>query len=164
MGAVHPQRATHAKVSGAARTGVVGSSRENRETMMRTFALSAALALAAAAPALADGGLAERGKYLVERVGMCADCHTPRDEKGMPIAARELDGAPIGFRPLAPMPFAEYAPRLAGIPPTYTEAEFVAFLESGKRPDGSSPRPPMPEYRLAHEDALAVAAYLKALP
>jgi len=24
----------------------------------------------------------ERGKYLVENVGMCGDCHTPRNERG----------------------------------------------------------------------------------
>jgi len=31
-----------------------------------------------------------RGKYLVERVGMCADCHSPGNERGEFIRARWL--------------------------------------------------------------------------
>jgi hypothetical protein len=39
----------------------------------------------------------------------------------------------------------------------------VTFLETGKRPDGSMPRPPMPPYRFSHEDAPAITAYLLAM-
>ena len=104
-----------------------------------------------------------RGQYIVERVGMCGDCHTPRNEKGMPIAARTLQGAPLGMRPLHPMPFADHAPRIAGLPPNWTPQQTAAFLQTGKRPDGSSPRPPMPPYRLSKEDAWAVVDYLQSL-
>jgi mono/diheme cytochrome c family protein len=41
----------------------------------------------------------KRGKYLVTVLG-CADCHTPHDEQGRPIAGRELSGHPEG----APLP------------------------------------------------------------
>jgi len=68
----------------------------------------------AALPAAAGAESIERGKYIVERVGLCIDCHTPRDTSGQPIAAQHLHGAPIGFRPMQPMPFAEQAPPLAG--------------------------------------------------
>src|SRR5215831_8523138 len=27
----------------------------------------------------------ERGRYLVQQVGICGDCHTPRDDKGQPV-------------------------------------------------------------------------------
>jgi hypothetical protein len=54
------------------------------------------------------------------------------------------------------------APPIAGLP-SMTEAQGVVFLTTGKRPDGSSPRPPMPEFRLNTADASAVVAYLKSL-
>ena len=37
------------------------------------------------------------------------------------------------------------------------------FLETGVRPNGSSPRPPMPAYRMQPGDARAVAAYIRSL-
>ena len=52
---------------------------------------------------------------------------------------------------------------LAGLPGNYTEAQLAAFLQTGKRPDGSMARPPMPPYRMSASDAQAVAAYLKSL-
>lgn len=105
----------------------------------------------------------DRGKYLVERVGMCNDCHTPRDAKGGLIATAALKGAPIGFRPLAEMPWADHAPSIAGLPASWTPAQMAHFLQTGKRPDGSSPRPPMPEYRLSQQDAWSVTDYLRRL-
>src|SRR2546430_8536848 len=32
----------------------------------------------------------ERGKYLVEQVARCGDCHSPVNEKGEPIPGKEL--------------------------------------------------------------------------
>ncbi|MBL9216511.1 MAG: c-type cytochrome [Opitutaceae bacterium] len=107
--------------------------------------------------------LLARGRYLVQGVGLCIDCHSPRDEKGQFIPGQVLKGAPIGFVPAAPMPaWGAVAPALAGLP-TMTEAQAVQFLQHGLKPDGSRPRPPMPEYRLNEADATAVAAYLKSL-
>lgn len=103
-----------------------------------------------------------RGKYLVQRVAMCGDCHTPRDEKGMPLPGKELAGSPLGFKPLAPMPWASVAPAIAGLP-GFKEDEVVTFLMTGKL-EGASPRPPMPEYHLSSADARAVVAYLRSLP
>jgi mono/diheme cytochrome c family protein len=104
-----------------------------------------------------------RGKYLVEQVTLCGDCHTPRDSNGEPIAAQALKGAPIGFRPVHPMPFADQAPALAGLPAHYTPTQLATLLETGKKPDGSSPVPPMPPYRLSKADAWAVVDYMKSL-
>jgi mono/diheme cytochrome c family protein len=103
-----------------------------------------------------------RGRYLVERVGICQDCHSPRDERGTFLRDRWLGGAPITFKPVAPMPWAEMAPPIAGLP-TMSHAQAVHFLMSGERPDGTQARPPHPEYRLNPEDAEAVVAYLESL-
>lgn len=92
---------------------------------------------------------------------MCGDCHTPRDDKGMPLPGKELAGAPLGFKPLAPMPWATTAPEIAGLP-GWKDAQIVTFLTTGKL-DGRAPNPPMPEYRLSASDARAVVAYLRTL-
>ena len=116
----------------------------------------------AAETAPAPAVLLERGRYLVEGVGLCADCHTPRNEKGEFVTAHWLRGAPIGFTPAVPMPWAPVAPPIAGLP-SMTAEQAVAFLMEGKRPDGTMPRPPMPPYRLNEEDARAMVAYLKSI-
>lgn len=104
-----------------------------------------------------------RGRYLVQNIGLCSDCHSPRNERGEFVTARMLMGSPLGFAPTVPMPaWAPVAPPIAGLP-TMTEDQAVAFLRTGVRPDGSRPRPPMPEFRLNEADATAVVAYLKSL-
>jgi mono/diheme cytochrome c family protein len=130
---------------------------------MRFVLAALLLAPALAAQAAEDGKLA-RGKYLVERVGMCTDCHSPRDAKGELVRAEWLRGAPIAVKPIHDMPeWGEVAPPLAGLPSGYSEAQLATFLETGKRPDGSFARPPMPPYRFDRADAEAAAAYLRSL-
>jgi mono/diheme cytochrome c family protein len=135
------------------------------QSTTRVFAwlllLAAAPALRAAAPADRPA-LIERGRYIVERVGLCSDCHTPHNEKGELVRAQLLLGAALPFKPTVPMPWSPVAPPIAGLP-SMTEAQGIAFLQTGKRPDGSQPRPPMPEFRLNEADASAVVAYLKSL-
>ena len=128
---------------------------------MRKHMLIAVLCLAS--PATAGAQSITHGKYIVERTSMCNDCHTPRDEKGQLITAQTLQGAPIGSAPIHPMPWADTAPPIAGLPAHYTPEQMVTFLQTGKRPDGSMPRPPMPPYRFSREDAMAVTAYLRSL-
>jgi mono/diheme cytochrome c family protein len=107
--------------------------------------------------------LIARGYYLATAIGLCTDCHSPRNEKGEFVAGMHLKGSPIAFAPTVPMPaWGAAAPAIAGLP-TMTEAEAVKFLRTGLKPDGSRPRPPMPEYRLNEADATALAAYLKSL-
>lgn len=104
----------------------------------------------------------ERGRYLVENVGMCADCHTPRTEKGAFDRSRWLLGATLPFQPTVPMPWSPAAPQIAGLP-SMTAQEGIAYLQSGRRPNGSPTLPPMPEFRFSAADAAAVVAYLKSL-
>jgi mono/diheme cytochrome c family protein len=106
-----------------------------------------------------------RGSYLVNQLGLCIDCHSPRNEKGEHLPGQHLTGAPIGFQPLVPMPWASAAPRLAGLPAGFTAEQMVAFLMTGKRPgDRPAVLPPMPPYRMNREDAEATVAYLQSLP
>jgi cytochrome c553 len=112
----------------------------------------------------AADAMLERGEYLVERVGMCSDCHSPRDRTGQFVRSAWLGGAPIEVAPKHPVPgWAEYAPKLAGLPGHYSEAALVGFLETGRRQDGSFAGPPMPPYRFSRPDAEAIVAYLKTL-
>ncbi len=105
----------------------------------------------------------ERGRYLVENVVLCNDCHTPMTPTG-PDMAHSLQGATLVMGPLIDIPWAPQAPQIAGLPAHFTEEQFQHFIMTGERPDGSHPRPPMPPYRLNEADARAVTAYIKTLP
>jgi mono/diheme cytochrome c family protein len=128
-----------------------------------SFVLAAGGVLAACAGVQGEGDLIARGDYLVNNVAGCNDCHSPRNAQGQLIAGRELTGAPLPFAPTVPMPWAATAPAIRGIPAGYTEEQFATLLQTGKRPNGSEPLPPMPPYRLTAEDARAVAAYIASL-
>ena len=119
---------------------------------------------ARAADEKASKRLLARGDYIVNNVALCSDCHTPRDPKGMLIESKALQGNSIDMTPTHPMPWANNAPRLAGLPDGFTVEQLAKFLHTGVRPDGSSPRPPMPPYRLTMADAKAVATYIASLP
>jgi mono/diheme cytochrome c family protein len=114
------------------------------------------------APAAADARI-ERGRYLVERVILCADCHTERDWKGKQDRERWLQGARLDFKPAKLMPWAAIAPPIAGLPTLATDEQAVQYFEAGLNRDGKQSSPPMPRYRLEPDDALAVVAYLRSL-
>jgi mono/diheme cytochrome c family protein len=127
------------------------------------FAVSAWLSAAVCASAhQTDKELLARGEYLVERVAMCGDCHTPRSSGGEPDQARPLQGATLRFGPSDRAGFAQCAPAIAGMH-FWTKAQAVRFLETGLMPSGTYAKPPMPRYRLSRDDADAVVAYLRSL-
>jgi len=106
----------------------------------------------------------ERGRYLVEDVAMCGECHTPRDARGELNRNAWLQGAPIWIMPVKSNPnWAPSAPALAGFP-SFTEEEAERVLERGIGPEGETLRPPMHIYHMKPEDAKAIIAYLKSLP
>jgi mono/diheme cytochrome c family protein len=107
----------------------------------------------------------ERGKYLVEQVAMCVECHTPRDQSGRLIRAEYLRGAPVPVK-APPYPNVKWAikvPAIAGLP-GYSKEQGVRLLTEGVTATGRIPNPPMPRFRLTPADAAAVVAYLKSLP
>ncbi|WP_071675016.1 cytochrome c [Nioella nitratireducens] len=103
-----------------------------------------------------------RGRYLVEALGHCAECHTPRNALGGLERANWLAGAPN--------PTGEG--RIPGISPAHlnwTEADIAAYLGDGFTPDFDSAGGEMAEVitnisQLPDADRAAIAAYLRALP
>jgi mono/diheme cytochrome c family protein len=117
----------------------------------------------ASQPVDAQTELIAHGKYIVQGVGMCADCHTPRGSDGQPIKGQELHGASLQAMAHPPPGWTSKTPKIAGLPAGYTEAELTTFLETGRTRAGTSASPPMPPYRMNVTDARAVAAYLHSL-
>jgi mono/diheme cytochrome c family protein len=104
-----------------------------------------------------------RGKYIVEGVARCEQCHTPRDSSGALDESHRLEGAPVWLKP--PNPGTDWpivAPRIGGSPPA-SDAEMVKLLTTGIWRNGVRLRQPMPQFRMTREDAEAVVAYLKSL-
>lgn len=103
------------------------------------------------------------GKYLVESVVFCGDCHTPLNQKGEPDPARWLQGETLSFAPLQPVPnWTTNAPAIVGLP-GWDEAAAVNFLVTGLDKPVKPARPPMPPFRFSRPDAVAVVAYLRSL-
>ncbi len=127
------------------------------------LASAALLAAAETNSAPAAAAQIERGKYLADRVCLCGDCHSPRNDQGEFDRAHWLEGELIGFKPDHPMPFAAIAPPIAGLPGYATDAAAAKFLETGTNAAGKLAMAPMPQFRLNHDDALAVVAYLRSL-
>ena len=132
--------------------------------VLAVFVVFCAAALSSGRPqpqSEAEKSRLERGRYLVQQVGLCGDCHTPRDEKGQLIETKTLQGARIMFKPTVPMPsWGEFAPPIAGLP-GFTDAQAITFLTMGKDISGKPSAPPMPAYRFDKEDATAVVTYLR---
>ena len=135
--------------------------------VLAVLLFAAAVAVAAEKPApkpKASPAQVARGKYLVEQVGMCADCHSPRDQKGEFLREKWLQGSELDFKATMPMPkWAAVSPPIAGLP-GWSAANAVTFLMTGKDPNGEMADPPMPQYRMTRDDATAAVAYLKSLP
>jgi hypothetical protein len=120
-------------------------------------------AATATAPAPAElRGNAARGRYLVERVAMCGECHSTRDQAGVIIPETRLHGGPLPVQVPWPADWPLIAPRIAGLP-GYSDAEALRLLTDGamKRIGGRA-RAPMPRFRMTTEDAADVIAFLRA--
>ncbi len=124
----------------------------------------AALAVAVGATAAAAETPVERGRYLVETIAGCGNCHTPRGPKGEFAAGKELAG---GFV-IEEKPFRAVATNITPDKETgignWTDAQIAKAIREGLRPDGSLIGPPMPIelYRkLSDSDLAAIVAYLR---
>lgn len=103
-----------------------------------------------------------RGRYLVESLGHCGECHTPRNALGGLDLANWLSGAPN--------PSGEG--RIPNITPaalTWSASDIANYLRDGFTPDFDSAGGEMVEViaNMAHlpdADRAAIAAYLRALP
>jgi mono/diheme cytochrome c family protein len=109
-------------------------------------------------------GAVTRGKYIVESVAMCGQCHTPRDPDGNPDRAHWLQGAPVPWAPAKPdSNWPINAPRIGGTPLPASDADMIKLLTTGIWTTGNRLRPPMPQFRMDRGDAEAVVVYLKSL-
>jgi len=107
-----------------------------------------------------------RGAYLVEGPGHCAECHSARDILGgIKPSGRFAGGANLegkgGWVP-------NITPHPDGLA-TWSVKDFEFFLETGLTPDGASVTGNMAEVilnttKLTPDDRYAMAAYLRALP
>jgi mono/diheme cytochrome c family protein len=116
-------------------------------------------------PRAAESGAPDvaRGKYLVEDVAMCGQCHTPRDSHGNFDQSRRFQGAPIPWVPVKTDPnWPINAPRIGGNPPA-PDADMIKLLTTGIWTNGGRLRFPMPQFRMERSDAEAVVAYLKSV-
>jgi mono/diheme cytochrome c family protein len=104
-----------------------------------------------------------RGAYLVNGPGHCAECHSPRNALGGIVAAQRFAGGPN--------PEGEgWVPNITqkGLS-AWSEDELADFLESGVTPEFTSVSGPMGRViknlaQLSAEDRKAIAVYLKSLP
>jgi mono/diheme cytochrome c family protein len=104
----------------------------------------------------------ERGRYLVEALAHCGECHTPRNALGGLDRSQWLAGAPnpSGRGTI---------PALVPGELTWDASEIAYYLETGFTPDFDSAGGHMVAVidnmaKLPASDRQAVAAYLKALP
>lgn len=116
------------------------------------------------AVAEADAVLA-RGRYLVEAVGHCAECHTPRGRFGGLERSRWLAG---GASPEGEGKVPNITPHEQGLA-DWSARDIERYLRSGFTPEYDIVGGAMVEVqenlaRLGDADRAAIAAYLKAIP
>ncbi len=109
----------------------------------------------------------QRGQYLVETLGHCGECHTPRASLGYGggNTSRWLSGGPA---PEGNGKIPNITPHETGIG-SWSEADIVYYLESGFTPDFDSVGGSMTSVqenmaKLPKSDLEAVAKYLKTIP
>ncbi|MCA1334467.1 cytochrome c [Pseudooceanicola marinus] len=109
-----------------------------------------------------DSDTLARGRYLVEALGHCAECHTPRNALGGMDRARWLGGAenPSGQGSI---------PNITSGALDWSEADIAEYLSSGFTPDFDVVGGEMADVvantsQLTDDDRLAIARYLKTVP
>jgi mono/diheme cytochrome c family protein len=105
------------------------------------------------------------GKYLVTAVGVCSDCHTPRDAHGQSIAGMYLAGGNIFPESGRAVASANITPDASGIS-YYDEALFVSMMRTGWV-KGRKLNIMMPTWAfngLTDHDLHAIYAYLRTIP
>jgi len=129
--------------------------------------LSAVFISGAALAATPKAAVLERGKYLMEGVVACGNCHMARGDKGQPLAEKGLSGGMVFDEP----PFKAIAANITPDPQTgigkWTDVQLALAIREGVRPDKTVIGPPMPIgfYRhLSDDDLAAIIAYLRAQP
>lgn len=124
----------------------------------------ALLGLILGAAAAAAETPVERGRYLVETIAGCGNCHTPREPGGAFQAGKDLAGGfVIDMKPFRAVSANITPDKETGIG-AWTDRQIAKAIREGIRPDGSVIGPPMPIelYRgISDTDLKAIIAYLR---
>ena len=141
---------------------------------LRPLALLGALLVASLdAGAQAPSARVERGRYLVESILGCGNCHTPKTPEGEPIAGRNLSGGGVTF---SLPPFAGAASNITPDRDTgigsWSDEDIKRAIVDGKRPNHGrlantelAVVMPTPFFKaLTPSDLDAVVAYLRSVP
>jgi mono/diheme cytochrome c family protein len=103
-----------------------------------------------------------RGRYLVEAVADCGQCHTPRLPDGSPDPKRPLAGSDVGYRgPWGTSYAANLTPDVESGVGAMSDPELIDAIRN------RTSLPPMPSLaysRMTDEDLRAIVAYLRSLP
>jgi mono/diheme cytochrome c family protein len=130
------------------------------------FAAISVVAIGVASSYAAETPL-ERGKYLMNSIVACGNCHTPKGPNGKAIAGKELSGGnPIESPIFQAIPGNITPDKETGIG-NWTDDQIVDAIRNGKRPSGTIIGPPMPIafYRgMSDSDVRAIVAYLRTVP
>jgi mono/diheme cytochrome c family protein len=135
--------------------------------MFVTVVLLAVMAVAAAfaQPKLTEK--AERGRYLVQDIGQCHTCHTPKLETGEYDREKWLKGSLLNIQPIEEIKgWHKTAPDItpgSRLWSKWGEQALLKYLQTGIAPSGRPAEPPMPAYKFNAADAEAVVEYLKTL-
>jgi mono/diheme cytochrome c family protein len=166
--------------------------RHRRPALLSVAAMAAAATLLVSVPSgaqqqpAANNAAVERGRYLVRITG-CHDCHSPKIKGMTPDLDRALSGRPTTTPLPTPTKDEVHAsPDLTawqgpwgysvasnltpdpttGIANRYTEANFIATMRTGKKPNGTPIMPPMPSdvyQNMTDDDLKAIFAYLRTI-
>jgi mono/diheme cytochrome c family protein len=131
--------------------------------MLRLVALGAATLIAAATGASAQQSLVERGGYLVNGIGVCGNCHSPRGEDPKSMAG----GTNVFNTPAYTVKGGNLTPHPEAGLGKWSDTDIKRALIEGKRPTGSQMAPNMPYPLfgvLTERDKDAIVAYLRSLP
>lgn len=134
--------------------------------MVRMLLLGLVAAVASAGAAVAETPV-ERGSYLVNSIGACGNCHTPRVQ-GVPDPARKFSGGFQTFdEPWFTVKGANITPdKETGIG-GWSDADLRKALLTGTRPNGVALATvmPYPFYKMMMpSDIDAIIAYLRSVP
>ena len=104
----------------------------------------------------------ERGRYIVEGMAHCGECHTPRNLLGGLTKSKWLAGAPLPDGP-------GKVPNITPGRLTWSDADIAAYLTTGFTPDfdvvgGSMAHVVQNMSRLPASDVAAVVVYIKNVP
>ncbi len=109
----------------------------------------------------------QHGRYLVETIAGCGNCHTPRLPDGTPDNTKNLAGAFVIEEPV----FKAYAQNITPDMETgigsWTEDQIVDAIRNARRPDGTFMGPPMSfgwYKNMSDTDVRAIAKYVKSVP